>query len=196
MLHPPSQTNHAFQDIWRQLANYWPTLAPGSQLSQPGSNSTNTEGRVKICSSSDSKYFNNLAPGPGLVWVRWWHCMWVSVSVMSCWCQDDTMIAPEMTQVRWHMTDDRLTLRCAHISHSLLLSPFSLWRYRLSPSWPFVLLLESVSGCFWCWGKMEEWMFPPENRNKSTRVGQMPGGWARTAAGFYLELFSWEIYWL
>ena len=34
----------------------------------------------------------------------------------------------------------------------------------------------SLAGdCVWCWGKMEEWMFPPENRNKSTRVGQMPG---------------------
>ena len=187
MLHLPSQTNHAFQDIWRQLANYWRALAPERQLGQPGSNSASMEQnmliiRLKICWGYS---------GPGLPWVSWWH-----------W---DLGQGPGLWQARsgWHddypgddtgqMTHDRW--QCHHNSHSLLLSHIPL--LCEDEGCPPDHLSGSLAGdCVWCWGKMEEWMFPPENRNKSTRVGQMPGGWARTAAGFYLELFSWEIYWL
>ena len=135
VLHLPSQTNHAFQDIWRQLANYWRALAPERQLGQPGSNSASMEQnmfiiRLKICSGYSR---------PGLCRVSWWHWdvgqgpgLW---QARSGWHDDWPL---EMTQVRWHMTDDTM-------SPQQPLSPFvsyspSLWGWRLSP-WPFVWLL-------------------------------------------------------
>ena len=97
MSHLPSQTNHAFQDIWRQLANYWRALAPAMSR-----NSTACQHEVKIFSSSA---WNIL-----MVWPRA-RCWLSDTGSVSRWCQEDVRmtqrLAPgddtgQMTHDRWH----------------------------------------------------------------------------------------------
>ena len=125
VLHLPSQTNHAFQDIWRQLANYWRALAPARQLGQPGSNSSRGM-KLKCVHNQTQNIFLTSPRAPGLAGDT-------GCGSGARWCQADVRmtrwLAPgddtgQMTHDRWHNT-----------GHSLLLS-------HIPPSlWPFVWLL-------------------------------------------------------
>ena len=109
VLHLPSQTNHAFQDIWRQLANYWRALAPVRQLGQPGSNSS--RGTELKCVHNQTQNISLNSPrAPGLAGDT-------GCGSGARWCQDDTMIGPR----RWHRSDDTWQMT-QHTGHSLLLS--------------------------------------------------------------------------
>lgn len=183
VLHLPSQTNHAFQDIWRQLANYWRALAPERQLGQPGSNSASMEQnmfiiRLKICSGYS---------GPGLCWVSWWHWDVGQGPGHGSPGQADMMIGPW----RWHRSDDTHD-RWHNVTTTATLSfclkfPFSVRMKAVPLTICLAPWLGTVSGVGVKW---RNGCFRQKTEINQPESVRCRGGWLARNGGWFL---SWII---